>query len=232
MVMKNVLNASLVIIFIFFACDGKNYRKSKEQNENVRVAYTDSLIFENDITLEDKGRSKNLVDVEVKTWIDDFRNFRMAIYDNDVPKLTTYFNFPFDDPGSTILHLSKISEESWAYRKKQYPNPDLFYEQDFQKYYRKIFDERFMKCILKVKSEVLFSEHIYRTEMFEEPEIMYQMVAEFFPKDRILRLNMSFANNYKDENGAYISEGEHNVLYTFKIIDHKKLILQRIDVAG
>ena len=56
--MKNVLNASLVIIFIFFACDGKNYRKSKEQNENVRVAYTDSLIFENDITLEDKGRSK------------------------------------------------------------------------------------------------------------------------------------------------------------------------------
>ena len=230
--MKNYLNALLLITFVITGCDLKTDKESEEQNQNVGIVYSDSLIFENDITLQDKGKSKNLVDVEMSTWIDDFRDFRMAIYDNDVPKLKTYFNFPFDDPGSTILDLSKISEAGWALRKKQYDNPDLFYEQDLQKYYKHIFDERFIKCVLKVKSEKLFYEHIYQTEMFEEPEIMYQMVAEFFPKDRILRLNMSFGNNYKDENGAYISEGEHNVLYTFKIIDHKKLILQRIDVAG
>lgn len=230
--MRNFLNVMLLMTLVFFGCDGITNRKSTEQREQIGVVNTDSLIIERNNTLGDTGQSKNLVDVEMKTWIDDFRDFRMAIYDNDVPKLKTYFNFPFDDPGSTILDLSKISEAGWALRKKQYDNPDLFYEQDLQKYYKKIFDERFTKCILKIKSEVLFSEHIYQTEMFEEPEIMYQMVAEFFPKDRILRLNMSFGNNYKDENGAYISEGEHNVLYTFRIIDNKKIVLQRIDVAG
>ena len=111
-------------------------------------------------------------------------------------------------------------------------DPNLFYPADLEKYHRKIFDERFKNCLLKIKTDELFNKHLYRTKLFEETDIIYEMIAEYRSADRRLVLNMAFGNNFKDENGAWISEGEHNVVYTFKVIDGKKLIVDRVDIAG
>lgn len=223
---------SSMSMLLMTGCGGEvENKKPTIQTVTERFDDTVTVLDKNSNTSSPKKR-EILAYVEVKTWIDDFRNLRSAIYNDDVPKLETYFNFPFDDKGKSIFDLCKLSKDDWDLRYTSLRNPDMFYESDLQKYHRLIFDEKFTKCILKIKSEELFTKHINRTQMFENTDIVYQMVAEYFPKDNLLRLNMAFGNNFKDDDGNLVSEGEHNVIYTFKVVGHKKLKLERIDVAG
>ncbi len=230
--MKNHLNASLIVIFCFFGCEGKTDKKLKEKLKKVEVFSRDQTIKESDNSLESKPDSKKSKYVEVKTWIDDFRNFRMAIYNNDVSKLKNYFNFPFDDKGKTILYVCNISESDRAERKHQFKDPQLFYEADLEKYYKNLFDERFEKAILKIKSEQLFSKHSTVTKLFVDDDLIYKLHADYNDEQKTLMLNMSIGNNARYPDGNYVSEGEHNIIYHFKIIDNKKMMLVKMDFAG
>ncbi|WP_157504857.1 hypothetical protein [Flavobacterium tegetincola] len=164
--------------------------------------------------------------------MDDFRNFRMAIYNNDVVKLETYFNFPFDDKGKSILVLCNLTDNDWAERKKQFDNPDLFYKSDLAKYYKNIFPEIFTTLLLKIKSDQLFSKQHLQTKTIEDINGAYQLFADYSEVENTLTLNFAIRNNFKDENGDYVSEGEHNIIYLFKIVNDKRLILVRVDLAG
>ena len=230
--MKNPLNLLLAIILCLFGCDGKTDKKSKIQPENMEVINKDSIVNKSTNSLEKDAESDDLRCVEVDTWMDDFRNFRMAIYNNDVAKLETFFNFPFDDKGNSILSLCNISESDWAERKKQYKNADLFYEADLANYYKKIFDKNFTALILKIKSDKLFSKQHLQTKIIEDNDGAYQLFVDYSEVENTLTLNLAIDNNFKDENGDNVSEGEHNIIYRFKIIDDKKLKLERIDVVG
>lgn len=134
--------------------------------------------------------------------------------------------------GLCTMHLCELTEKDWLLRKRQFKNPEMFYEADLAQYYKKVFDKRFTNAILKIKSEELFLQHKQRTKTFVEKELIYTMYSDYSEADKTLILNMAFGNNYKDENGDYVSEGEHNIIYQFKIIDDKKLILKRMDIAG
>lgn len=231
MIKKLFFLCSMCIVLIT-GCGGKLQNKNDNKRNVIKQSDDTVTVFDNNSNTSSPKKREILAYVEVRTWIDDFRNLRSAIYNDDIAKLETYFNFPFDDKGKSILGLCNLSKEDWDLRYTSLRNPDIFYESDLQKYHELIFDEKFTKCILKIKSEELFTKHIDQTIMFETTDIVYQMVAEFFPEDNLLRLNMAFGNNFKDDDGNLVSEGEHNVIYSFKVIDRKKLKLERIDVAG
>lgn len=226
--MKNLLNLVLLTILCFFGCKEKGEVKSQKNLKQVAVIRNDSIVN----ALKNNSQNNDSKYLEVSTWMDDFRNFRMAIYNNDVPKLETYFNFPFDDKGTSILALCTISDNDWAERKKQFNNPDLFYQSDLAKYYKNIFGKNFTALLLKVKSDQLFSRQHFKTKIIEDCDGAYQLFVDYSEVENTLTLNFAISNNFKDENGDYVSEGEHNIIYHFKIINDKKLILVRVDLAG
>jgi len=166
------------------------------------------------------------------SWMDDLTNFRTALQQNDVSKMAEYFNFPFEDQGSVIWHLCDLSEEDLATRKQTVTNPDLFYKKDLELYHEKVFNQHFKELLAKLDMKKL-----YRSHTAESPEVVatdgiYKLYADYSKVDGSLSLNMSVGNNMKDEDGEYMSEGEYNIIYSFKIINNKKLVLSRLDMAG
>ena len=230
--MKNYLKLLLVIFLCFFSCKEKVQEKSMQYVEQTEVINKESAIIESIDNLVSDTDIDGIKYVEVQSWMDDFRNFRMAIYNDDLPKLGTYFNFPFNDQGKSILGLCNIPDSDWAERKKQFNNPDLFYQEDLAKYYKNIFDKNFTALLLKVKSDQLFSKQHLQTKIIEDNDGAYQLFVDYSEVENTLTLNFAISNNFKDDNGNYVSEGEHNIIYHFKIINDKKLILVRVDIAG
>jgi len=169
---------------------------------------------------------------EVKTWLNDFKNFRQAVYNKDLKKLKTYFNFPLADEGGTIWHLCNLSPPEAKKRKTLFANPDLFYEEDFDKYYVRIFNKDFTKCLLKVKSAELYNNLQTETPEFADEDQSFLMYADYYEEDKNLVLNIAYHNNGTDFEMNEISEGEHNIIYTFNVVDGKYLVLRRIDIAG
>lgn len=165
------------------------------------------------------------------SWVDDLKDFRQALYSKDVAKLKTYFSFP-------------VSDDNWGYpvqftadelkeRKAKYANPSLLYEKDFERYYDQIFDKDLLKSIMKLKTASLLQNHQAETQEFNEGDFNFKLLANYYEEDKTtLHLNLSYSNNAVDENGDPVSEGEHNKIYVFDILDGKKLRFQRIVFAG
>jgi hypothetical protein len=86
---------------------------------------------------------------------------------------------------------------------------------------------------MKIKSAKLFEIHESETPEFAGKYQAFKMIAEYQDDGQTtLHLNIAYSNNRTDENGEYVSEGEHNVIYIFDVIDHKKIIFKKIVVAG
>lgn len=170
--------------------------------------------------------------VSVNNWLDDFKNFRQAVYLKDLKKLKTYFDFPVKDDGAAIWHLCNLTKAEIQTRKNKFKNPDLFYEQDLEQYHSRIFSADFVKTLLKIKSAKLYESYLNESPDFTTADHIYKMIAEYNATHKVLSLNLAYANNAKDSEGKQISEGEHNIIYSFSIIDGKFLKFKRIDIAG
>lgn len=167
-----------------------------------------------------------------ENWIDSFKDFRMAVYHKDKEKLKGYFNFPLTAEGSSILALCKLTDVETNARNQEIPNPELFYERDFDHCYQQIFDAKFIRAVLKLKSADLYQKHNASTHEFQDPSSPYTLHASYDEESKMLQLNMAFRNNGTDSDGEYVSEGEHNIVYVFDIIDGKKLMFRKIVLAG
>ena len=161
------------------------------------------------------------------TWIDDFRNLRDAIYQRNVAKVETYFNFPLNYDESGISFII------------QHNNPELsadthsgtFGAADFERHYTNIFAEDFTKAILKIKSDTLYLKGRAETQELSGKERNYRLYASVDEEDQVLHLNLAYYNGY-DENGEYVSEGEYNIIYIFRIINRRYLKFEKITMAG
>lgn len=171
-------------------------------------------------------------DVEVKNWLDDFKNFREALHLKDLKKLKTYFDFPVSDDGTSIWSLCNLTAAEIQVRKNKFKNSDLFYEQDLEQYHTRIFNADFVKMLLKIKSDKLYATHFNETPEVTTADHIYKLIAEYNPTSKILSFNLAYANNETDEEGNRVSEGEYNVIYSFTVIDGKYLKFKRIDIAG
>ncbi|WP_431291592.1 hypothetical protein [Pedobacter sp. P26] len=171
--------------------------------------------------------------ISVETWIDDFKNFRRAVYLKDKAKLKTYFNFPIvADENSSLWFIVQLSETEWKKRKAKYAQAELFYEEDFDLHFEKIFNADFSKTLMKIKTDKLFNDHHSESPVFTVTDYTYQMLADVQQGDTVLYLNMSFGNNGVDENGKKVSEGEYNNIYMFNIVDGKTILFKGLTMAG
>jgi len=170
-----------------------------------------------------------------ENWVDDFKNFRQAIYTKNNAKLKSYFKFPIvADENSSLWYLVQLNDADWKKRKLKYGNKaDLFYEEDFDKFANVIFDSDFKQTIMKIKTDKLLKEHYSESPKYKKDDYSYQMLVDFQSDEAdILYLNMSFGNTAVDENGENVSEGEHNNIYKFEVIDGKKIIFNGFTIAG
>ncbi|MGQ7855969.1 hypothetical protein ACUN24_17185 [Pedobacter sp. WC2501] len=204
----------------------------REEKTKVAVSQSDTLLKKADKNVKDPVKAITGY-ISVETWIDDFKNFRQAVYIKDKAKLKTYFNFPVvADENSSLWFVVQLSEKEWQKRKAKYAQAELFYEEDFDLYFDKIFNADFSKTLMKIKTDKLFNNHHSESPVFTLKGYTYQMLADVQPADNVLQLNMSYGNNGVDENGEKVSEGEYNNIYMFNIVDGKTILFKGLTVAG
>jgi hypothetical protein len=167
-------------------------------------------------------------DSVARLWIEDLRLFRDAVYKNDTAIVKSFFKFPL---ASDIWYLVLSEKELRSKSVDETSAP--FIEKDFYKYYQKIFSTRFIKTLLKVKSEELYRKGEYETvELRESATITYKMQASFDKDERMLSLNLHFIVEEKDAAGEVIDGGEGTRIYMFRILKNGHLQFEKIMMAG
>ncbi|WP_345953977.1 hypothetical protein [Mucilaginibacter sp. PAMB04168] len=165
---------------------------------------------------------------EVNTWLDDFKNFRTAVYQKDLVKMKSYFDF--SAPADTTQIWTAIYDNRNE-NKRPETYPSTFTEADLEKYHRNIFTDDFTKSLLKVKSEVLYRKGEYTTPGIKQNDRTYHMLAQYDKATTTLQLFVSYSGGV-DENGEEVSEGEYAIIYFFKIENGKYLKFDKILFAG
>ena len=87
-------------------------------------------------------------------WVDNFRQFRDALYKNDKSKAKEFVDLPFKNEGNEIWYLAYADNEKASDKLEQTVKP--FSEKDFDKYFDKIFTKNLIKCFLKIKTDDLY----------------------------------------------------------------------------
>lgn len=211
-------------MLVFLSCENK---EKKTRADEIDTMKKDSVKDLNQNTVVAIA-----VDNESRNWVDDFKDFRQALYTNNKAKLKTYFDFPLYDEGASIWQVCVLTEAERSSREKEVDNADAFYEKDFDRYYKRIFDKKFLSGILKIKSAVLLSKSMTETEEFPDASAPFVMHAYMDEGLKTLQLNMAFRNNGTDGDGNNVSEGEYNIVYVFDIIEGKKIMFKKVVIAG
>lgn len=120
------------LLLILFSC---NNEKVKETIPVINDPY-EALMKEK------KTDSFLIID---SIWINEFKDFRNAIYQNDLQRLNKYID-------------SNLTKETWfLIDNKNYSSIDKpFTKKDFQKLYTKVFDKPFITSLLSIKTSDLY----------------------------------------------------------------------------
>ena len=207
---KTLFFISLTTAVLFAAC----HDEKRETNVNSHSKHMDIV--------------KSTRYISVNTWIDDFKSFRTAVYQKDVQKIKSYFNFPIP-ADTTHVWVAIYDKEDENKRPKEFPG--TFNERDLEKQYDKLFDSVFVKSLLKVKSEQLYKTGEYTTPEINDGGQSYHMLANYNKATSTLQLSVLYAGG-TDENGEEVSEGEYAVIYFFKVENNKTLKFDKILFAG
>jgi len=163
-------------------------------------------------------------------WVYNFRQFRDAVYQNNKEKARAFVDLPITDESNHIWHLAYAlsSPAIVALGSKAKP----FTEADFYKYFNKIFEKDFIKCLLKIKTEELYKTGEYTTPTFEDSlaSKSYGMIATWHKPDNTLMLNMLSKTIFKEGEEEWV--GEFAVIYIFEITKKGHIKFKSIALAG
>lgn len=200
---------ALVTISFLIACNQKDNSHSNEKNGTAR-------------------KNPKSTYLPVTSWIDDFGNFREAVYRKDIAKMKTYFNFPvFADTTQIWEAVYENMDES----KRPQAIPSTFTGEDLEKNYKQVFNEAFVKSLLKVKVEQLYEHGEFTTPKTVDKDRSFYMLAYYDKATSSLQLSLMYSG-WKDENGMEMSEGESATIYFFKVTNTNQLIFDKILFAG
>jgi hypothetical protein len=207
--MKNML--ILLVVVGIYSCGSKSPGNTGE-------ATGDSVVLKAD-TLN-------------SSWINDFRDFRNAVYHNDVNKIKTHFSFPVLNTNNEIWSVA-LADSTDFFAGVGSDTIIPFTEKDFAKYYKKLFRREFINGILKIKSDELFKKNRASTDLLDsDSTTSYIMHASIDKEDNTLSLVLSFNTSIEDDNGDFVEGGEAGIGYIFIIQPDGHLLFKEIRIAG
>lgn len=159
-------------------------------------------------------------------WISSFREFRDAVYHHDKIKTKQFIDFPIMNYGNEIWYLVYIRDEKKTDQIQNKIKP--FTEKDFDQYFDRLFPLRFIKGILKIKSEEFYKKGQTETvSLSEGTNTIYRIIATFDKANNTFNLNLSSKTYYKDDD-----DGESSIDYQFKVLKNGQIKFLQIRLAG
>lgn len=204
---------SLVILTPFLlSCNGNHTLVAKHNTADANETATDS--------------SKTIQQNGTVSWIDNFRKLRTAIYQGDKATVKTFIDFPIMNENDEIWDLVFLGQEYLIVKSPNSLKP--FSEQDFDKYFNKIFTKRFVNSILKIKTADLVKNGHYETIEFSEGKsTSYHMTATYYKSIKRLDLNLASKTFYEDDD-----DGEFNINYQFQVLENGQIKFLQVRLAG
>lgn len=161
-----------------------------------------------------------------KTWIENFRIFRDAVYHNEPAKARMFIDLAALNANKQIWYL--IPDTIKGGRKPG----QVFTEQDYYKYFSNLFPKEFIECILKIKTEELNTKGEFNTiEFTNSDSLHYQLYSSFDKAESKLHLNLAFKGATPVGNDEY-DPVEYNYIYIFHVLPTGVLLLREIGLAG
>lgn len=164
-------------------------------------------------------------------WINNFKEFRNAVYKKDKAKVKKFINFPVLSSGNQIWYLAYNGNEKALNLLNDKTKP--FTEKDFYLYFDKIFSKLFINAILKIKTNELNNKgETESIELNDGKATTYKMIATFEKSAHSLSLNLASNTIEKDTNGEILDGGEFNIIYQFEISSTGQLKIKQVELAG
>ena len=162
-------------------------------------------------------------------WIENFRQFREALYQRNISKAKSFFDFPIKNESNDIWYLA-FSDNGKA-SDSLGNNVKPFTEHDFDKYFDKIFSKDLIKCFLKIKMNELYKTGKSESPEFKDSSTSYKLYVTYDHTDKILELNLATRTNYKISDTEY-EAGESNFIYQFQVLKNGHIKFKRLLIAG
>lgn len=202
------------ILFFAFSCNQKHEKKVESNAINKN---SESVKTEKQISINSK-KENNL-------WVDQFKEFRLALFHKDKNKLDQFFDFPFQsDKNELWILIDDKGFESFEENQAKPISKELFY-----KNLDRIFPKEFIQLLLKVKSDSLRIGNEYEISSKDDLEQLF-----FSYSESSLSIIHNFVFMAEDENGQLDEDTktESSTIYEFKINKTGQLKFISISLAG
>lgn len=208
------MKASLLILFVivFFSCKNEQEENPIQERELVEA------------TTESQTVAKT-------TWIKSLREFRDALYQDDLEKIKTFIDFPLNEELNFIWFICQDPGE------EEYPDLSIpFTEDDFDKSYKNVFSKQFIKSLLKVKTQELYEKGTFETIELQEFPLKYKIYADFYKKTKRLSLALYTEElMYEMQSEVEVPKDQYiesSIIYEFEVNENNEIKFKRIQLAG
>ena len=162
-------------------------------------------------------------------WILEFQKFRQALYQNDLPVIKSFFDFPLTSEQADGL-LAVINFNT---NKDLRKTTKLQSEEEFEKYYKQIFRADFVKGLLPLKSDSLLQNNYASSTSWKvkNDDAQYSTSVSYDGSDKSVSLFLNAAYGIEAD-GNEESKTESAAVLIFIINKENKLKFDRVIMAG
>lgn len=211
-----IINYILSFSFAFIILSCKNEKKQD-------VSSVETIINTDSLTVVDTSAQKYPI------WILEFQKLRQALYQNDLPVIKSFFDFPLTSEQADGL-LAVINFNT---NKDLRKTTKLQSEEEFEKYYKQIFRADFVKGLLPLKSDSLLQNNYASSTSWKvkNDDAQYSTSVSYDGSDKSVSLFLNAAYGIEADVNEE-SKTESAAVLIFIINKENKLKFDRVIMAG
>lgn len=211
-----IINYILSFSFAFIILSCKNEKKQD-------VTSVEAITNADTLAIVDTSIQKYPI------WILEFQKFRQALYQNDLPVIKSFFDFPLTSEQADGL-LAVINYNT---NKDLRKTTKLQSEEEFEKYYKQIFRVDFVKGLLPLKSDSLLQNNYVSSTSWKvkNDDAQYSTSVSYDGSDKSVSLFLNAAYGIEAD-GNEESKTESAAVLIFIINKENKLKFDRVIMAG
>jgi hypothetical protein len=162
-------------------------------------------------------------------WIFEFKKLRQALYQNDLPVIKSFFEFPLTTEQADGLLAVINYNTNKDFRKAT----NLQSEEEFTKYYKQIFRADFVKGLLPLKSDSLLQNNYASSTSWKAKngDAQYSTTVSYDASDKTVSISLDAAYGIEAD-GNEENKTESTAILIFKINKQNKLKFNRVIMAG